>query len=461
MSSTHSVNVHKASVFRLTVLWSLLLTVVIAALLFVIETIWISHAESAYRERIEEEWHWVEEVFEHDGIDELLSHFDEDGVIWSSDYLEDVAGGEGLVFQLRDDEDTVVAGFPNFTTENEWARTTLSSEHHRYDMFVLTAPLDEDYRMSVGKIVSSPFLHLEKVFSYGYLIVLIGALPFSLLCGWLVSRSVNRRLSALVSAASQIQTGNIDTRCIVSPRYDEFDQVAIQFNRMMDSIASLHRQIEDTAVGVAHDLRTPLTHVDQHLQRISRHIHQPEVVASHAEMARDSVSQLMQTFNALVRLGELASGKYKSQFTEIDIGALSQDLFESYQVVFEEAGKSLTLNANATSPILGDAGLLSQLLVNLLENALQYSQPNAQVWISLFETANSVTMVVGDNGPGISPQERERIFERFYRGDKSRSTSGNGLGLSLVASICQLHQATITVKDGTPGAEFVINFPTP
>jgi signal transduction histidine kinase len=130
----------------------------------------------------------------------------------------------------------------------------------------------------------------------------------------------------------------------------------------------------------------------------------------------------------------------------------------AYAPLFDDAGKTLTVDLAAGVGLDGDGALLEQMLSNLLENALEHSRDGARVFVSLTVVEGNAILRVGDDGPGISPVDRERLFERFYRSDRSRGSRGNGLGLSLVKAIAELHSATVTVEDGAPGAVFVVRF---
>ena len=135
---------------------------------------------------------------------------------------------------------------------------------------------------------------------------------------------------------------------------------------------------------------------------------------------------------------------------------LVTELGDSFMPVFEDADKRLDVTAARGVALHGDAALLIQMLTNLLENIIEHGRDGARGWLVLSQDSDVVRIEVGDDGPGISEASRDDIFARFFRADTSRHTSGNGLGLSLVKAIVELHAGTITLQAGMPGTVFEI-----
>ncbi|MEL6837930.1 MAG: HAMP domain-containing sensor histidine kinase [Pseudomonadota bacterium] len=276
--------------------------------------------------------------------------------------------------------------------------------------------------------------------------------------GYFLSRSVFNRIEGISQTAAAVAAGQMTSRVPQSDRYDEFDRLAGGINQMLDRLAALNANIEAVSVGVAHDLRTPLTNIGGRLELISRDRANPDAVEKHIEAAEGYLSQLLGIFDALLRLGEVEAGRRKAAFDVVDLSALAADMAEAYAPIFEDANKSFQAHIDSGARISGDRELLEQLVANLLENAVEHARDAAQVGLSVRITADTVTLAISDDGPGISPANRTRIFERFYRADGSRSTPGNGLGLSLVKAIADLHGADITLDEDAPGAVFTLVF---
>ncbi|MEL6960848.1 MAG: HAMP domain-containing sensor histidine kinase [Pseudomonadota bacterium] len=241
-------------------------------------------------------------------------------------------------------------------------------------------------------------------------------------------------------------------------RHDEFDRLAGNINDMLDEVETLNSNIEAVSVGVAHDLRTPLSNIGGRLELIRRDRDDPHAVEAHLDAAEAAQDQLMRVFDALLRLGEVKAGKRKAAFGHVDLSGLVRNMTDAFEPVFADADKSFTSDVTNGITLQGDAELLEQMMANLLENALEHSRDAAKVEVSLTQTELGPLLTVGDDGPGISPADRDHIFERFFRADRSRTTPGNGLGLSLVQAIADLHSAEIRLDPDASGAIFFIQF---
>ena len=264
-----------------------------------------------------------------------------------------------------------------------------------------------------------------------------------------------QRLDLLSDELESIGATNLSQRVPLSIYADEFDRLSENINHMLERIENLHTNIEDVTVGIAHDLKTPLTRLANQLQLMAMDNDHSE---QHIEKAQAQVAEMLKTFNSLLRLSEIESGKRKAHFTPINLSELVEDLVESYQPVFEDHHLQLTSAIVPGIMLSGDNELLSQMIINLFENNLKYSQESGKIWVHLQPSESGLTLQLGDDGPGIASQHQARIFERFYTADTSRSNASNGLGLSLVQSIAHLHGASITLLPETQGTVFNIQF---
>ena len=146
----------------------------------------------------------------------------------------------------------------------------------------------------------------------------------------------------------------------------------------------------------------------------------------------------------------------------VDLGVLLADVAEFYEPLAEERGQVLAVDTGVNGKghqVHGDRDLLFQALANLLDNAIKYAPRGGRVDLLLEGGTHGATVTVADDGPGVAPEFRERVFERFWRADDSRSTSGSGLGLSLVAAVATLHQARVELHDNRPGLRIKLAFP--
>jgi signal transduction histidine kinase len=185
-----------------------------------------------------------------------------------------------------------------------------------------------------------------------------------------------------------------------------------------------------------------------------------ESVAAALLGARDEADQINATFEALLRISQIEAGARKSRFKPVDLTTLMTSIAEIYADVAEDNGQVLTssIDISAQCWIHGDHELLMQMFVNLIENSIRHCPKATIITLNLSQNAQEATAIVSDNGPGIPTNEREKVFRRLYRLDKSRTTAGSGLGLSLVRAIADLHGGRATAEDNGPGvrAEVVV-----
>ena len=216
------------------------------------------------------------------------------------------------------------------------------------------------------------------------------------------------------------------------------------------------RRVSD---NIAHDLRTPLARLRQHLEQARLEESPGSKSAMNLEQSIKEADSLLITFNALLRIARIEAGQVKAGFSEIDFHALLDDIVEFYEPLVEEKNQSLETTLEANIKSFGDRDLLFQAFANVIENAIKYTPDNGALSISLIRLSTELVVTISDNGPGIPESEREKVFRRFYRLDQSRSSSGNGLGLSMVSAVISLHSGSITLEDNNPGLRTVIRLP--
>ncbi|MFZ1413204.1 MAG: HAMP domain-containing sensor histidine kinase [Defluviicoccus sp.] len=285
----------------------------------------------------------------------------------------------------------------------------------------------------------------------------------SLLGGLLMSRSLFRQFDRINQTSREIMAGDMSRRVPQSGRGDEFDQMAANLNAMLDQIELLLAGIKQVTDSIAHDLRTPLGRLRNRLDRALVEEADRAACREAMERAIDDADRLLKTFNALLSIGQAESGAPRRNFEPVDLGALVTDVVDLYEPVAEEKGLSLIVDAGLGATIKGDRTLLFQAVANLLDNSIKFSPAdnsgaNGEVGLSLGMEAEAARIVVWDRGPGISDHQRERVIERFYRLETSRSTPGSGLGLSLVAAVARLHGGRLELTDNAPGlrAELIL-----
>jgi signal transduction histidine kinase len=210
---------------------------------------------------------------------------------------------------------------------------------------------------------------------------------------------------------------------------------------------------------IAHDLRTPLGRLRQQLEEAHRTARDVSDYDRAVENAMVEVDSILTTFAALLRIAQVESGTRRSGFRRIDLSSIANAVCQAFTPAAEDTGKTLGTNIADGLAVEGDRDLLTQMLANLVENAISHTPPGTLIMVSLTQEDSCPVIGVTDTGPGVPAEERTRIFERFYRSERSRTTPGSGLGLSLVAAIADLHGISLSPKDNHPGFKVTLRFP--
>jgi signal transduction histidine kinase len=276
--------------------------------------------------------------------------------------------------------------------------------------------------------------------------------------GLLLSGGFLRRIDAINRTAAQIMEGSLAARIPARRHGDEVDTLATNLNAMLDRIQSLMENLQQVSSDVAHDLRTPLARLRQNLESARTTATTVEDFRSATDAAIAETEGLLGTFAALLRIAQVESGSRKAGFASVDLSELFEFVATTFQPVAEDTGQRFLSDIEPGAVITGDRELLLQLVTNLVENAIRHTPPGSTIELRLRREAEEVVAVVSDSGPGIPPAEREKVFRRFYRRDASRTTSGSGLGLALVAAIANLHDAKIALSDNAVGLVVQLRF---
>ena len=294
----------------------------------------------------------------------------------------------------------------------------------------------------------------------GFLYGVLGILALSIIAGALTARRVLRRIDAINATSSTIMAGNLSERVPVTRRNDEFDGLATNLNAMLDRIESLMQGLKEVTDNVAHDLKTPLTRLRNKAESALRDGASPDEQREALETTIGESDKLIRTFNALLMIARAEAGAPSGALGDVDLSAVVADMGELYLPVAEDEGIVFETHVAEGVRLRGNRELLGQAMVNLVD---KYGKPPAdgqrRITISLRREADHVLIEVGDNGPGVPPEDRQRVLERFVRLEKSRTEPGSGLGLSLVAAVARLHKGRFRIEDNAPGVKAVIDLP--
>jgi signal transduction histidine kinase len=344
-------------------------------------------------------------------------------------------------------------GWLEFTLEN--AGGTDTSEHQaRARVFRLSG----GFILLVGRDIHDLEITKRRIIAtllWGLAIMLVLGGIGSVMMG----RSTLRRIEAINETSREIMSGDLSRRVPSRHTGDDFDVLADNLNNMLNQIESLMESVRRVSDNIAHDLRTPLARLRNRLEELSLDVEQSDNRRATVEQALEEADGLLNTFNALLRIARIESHDTPAGFADIDIAALVGDVVELYEPLAEEKSLRLATSLDVRPVFKGDRDLLFQALANLLDNAIKYAPPQSEISCRLEAADDGARLVLSDKGPGIPASQRDNVFQRFFRLEQSRTTPGNGLGMSLVQAVMQLHHLRLELHDNEPGLKVVIAFP--
>lgn len=329
------------------------------------------------------------------------------------------------------------------------------------DVFELaTAALPGGFLLQAGKETQDRKEILER-----YRDTIIGVTSGMILIGlaggaWLAFRALRPVRDITAATQSIVATGNINARVPESGRGDELDDLTKLFNQMLARIASLITGMRDALDNVAHDLRTPLTR----LRGVAEMALRDNLVS---EQERDALAscieesdRMLALLNSLMDIAEAENGAMRLHLESVDVSSLIHESVDLYEFIAEEKNISIAVECPPEVRFTGDRARMRQVIANLLDNAIKYTGLSGHVWINASQRDAEVSISVRDDGCGILPEEKPRIWDRLHRGDHSRSQPGLGLGLSLVRAIVEAHRGRVDVQAAPgQGSVFTVYFP--
>lgn len=414
----------------------------------------VGHMERQLKEVIEADVQSLKGDFQEGGINDLRRSVDDR--IASNRHRQNL-------YLLQDGNGVRVAG--NLATRDPapgWQenRRTVSGADGSEDHLILGRGVS--LPNGIYLFVAQDAYQLEEirelmVSAFGWAFLMVAVLAVG--GGLAMSAGLLHRVETVNRTAQDIVQGDLSRRIPTRGTNDEFDQLAANLNRMLERIQSLMEGLRQVSNDIAHDLRTPLGRLRQRLEGArlkARTVADYETAVDRAIVDTDAI---LETFAALLRIAQVESGSRRSKFTEINLSQLLHTVVEAYTPVAEDSRHGLVSDIAPETAIRGDRELLTQMFANLIENALRHTPPGTEVSVLLQSSPAGPVAAVADRGPGISEPERQKVFQRFYRLDSSRTTPGSGLGLALVAAVAELHGVNIELSDNQPGSRIMLRFP--
>jgi len=322
---------------------------------------------------------------------------------------------------------------------------TRSQPGHEHKVRVIYKRIKGGFCLQVGNSLRDNDEILERIgeiFEYGFLAMLaMGAL-----LGWLVSRHAMSGVERVTETAIHIDRGDLSHRVPIGREGQEIEDLARAFNGMLDRIQVLVRDLEEVTNNIAHDLRSPLARIRGAAESALASVTDLESYREMAGIIIEECDQLLSMINTMLAIAQTDSGLSHLSKTSVDIRDVIREMVDLFQPAAEDKGILIHTTLPEQSLIVtGDRTALQRVLANLLDNAIKFSDKGDAINIAVSAKPSKIILEISDTGIGIEERDLPHIFDRFYRGDKSRSTPGNGLGLSLALSIVRAHGGDIKV----------------
>ena len=447
----------RSTTFRLTLSYLGIFTISAIVLLALVSWSTSAFIEWQVQETVEAEANGLSEQYRERGIQGLT------GLVGERARQD---GERRSVYLLLAPDNTKLAGnlynWPTRPNETDgWMRfpiERIGDGGFSTEVLAQTFNLPQGYQLLVGRSLHDAKrmkLAINRALAWGLaLTVLLGMVG-----GYFTSRHMIQRVESMSRTARRIVGGDMTSRMLVSGGEDEFDQLAQTFNEMMDEIQRLVDGIRTVSDNIAHDLRTPLNRLRSRIDVVLLGDRDPAHLRRALEETLAEADNLLATFNALLTISHAESGSRLHRFEPVDSALIAADVAELYEPLADDKGIALSTNIHPCPNIQGDRHLLFQALANLLDNAVKYTPPGGTVMVNVAPMGEEVEITISDSGPGIPEGDRTRVLDRFVRLDTTRTTPGNGLGLSLVQAVAKLHDACLELEDNSPGLRVRMKIP--
>lgn len=369
-----------------------------------------------------------------------------------------------LHLSVTDSQGQRIAGdLPLVESHVGWQYVALSGEAHgglkgSHRLRALGTQIDADTFVLVAH-ETTDLLQTQQLLVRSFVIAVTLTVLIALLGGLWIGATLVRRVEVVDQTARAIMDGDLSQRIPVVGPADELHGLAEIINLMLTRIEQLMSDVRHVTSNIAHDLRSPLGRLQLGLETAALKARDSTGYESALGAASKETQSILRTFDAMLRIAEIEAGALRSRMGNVNLSAVVEVVHDAFAPVVEDDGRRLELETHGDLVTHGDRELITQMIVNLVENANRHTPPGTCIMLEAMQLGQSPAIVVADDGPGIPAEARERATQRFFRLDSSRSTPGRGLGLSFVAAVARLHKASLTLDDNRPGLRVILEFP--
>jgi signal transduction histidine kinase len=448
--------------FQLGLLYAALFTIGAAVLFGLLYVLVASALERKDHEVVEARLRQCEAIYEGGGLAELKARVlsaSEEARRYS--WFICLSGPGGSFYAINVPQEWITVGPSQLRSGGDpervfWVEIPRDEER---DFTIGTLLMEDGMLLHVGLSTSNSELFL-KPFRQRFTHVMLGTLTLGLILGLIISWHTTRPLRQIGAAARTIiDRGRLSERVPIPSAQSELADLALEFNRMLERNQGLIQTIRESLDNVAHDLRTPLTRLRASAETGLESAVDPAAREALADCVEES-DRVLTMVRTLMDIAEAESGMMRLELKEVSVAEILASVVDLYELVAEDKHIQLTTRFNGPCQARADESRLRQVFANLLDNAIKYSDPHTEVLLEADSQRSAVIVTIQDQGVGIDSSEQTRIWERLYRGDKSRTERGLGLGLSLVKAIVEAHHADVSVESELgKGSRFRVRIP--
>ena len=379
----------------------------------------------------------------------ILLYLDQDDVIGNGNYCVHLSNPQGELLYSN------LNGFKLAPTMLEasfsiWVNPSRLTIHNRLTdpspsaCLIRTLNLPDGGKLLLGEAINRNYQVIQGL-SQLLIMGLVSIFLLALICGyWVASRAV-RKLTLINEVCDRISQGELSLRIPEYQSDDDYDKLACHINTMLNRISELMESVKRVSDNIAHDLKTPLAHMQNQLNQVLQ-----STKPSRADIQKifNENERIIQCFNALLRISEVEQGGQRQAFSPFNFSDIVATLSDLYEPAMEQKRIRFHVENQASkSLVFGDKHQWLQALANLLDNAVKFSPAGGEIRIEIVQVEQTLRITMKDSGPGIPLTKQNDVFDRFYRLDNHRSTPGFGLGLSLVKAVCKVHDSHMELKN--------------